>query len=406
MQRISDDTLLKRFREVLQQVGPQITASKYDKLEIEKPNRKTLAKRFGSWSEAKSKALTADEVFQTSRTHAALADQNKSLIKRIEKERNITQAFVNNCLAAIAKMNIRSVPIPKRDKAVEKLEAHAMRSDAHVGEELDKKQVQGMGNYGFKIYKKRIDRWVDKMITFREQDKKSLGLNKLVIEHLGDQVTGESIYKGQSFYLDLSLTDQLFYSVEVESEAILALAQVYPEVEIFMVPGNHGRPGLKGGNHYRTNFDYLFYRALKQALAPQKNVKIYISESPSMIVQHGNFTFFLTHGDAAKGWMGIPFYGLERMLRRLPGLYNMIIHYMLSGHFHQPAAIGDSKILLNGSIVGGDELSINRMGLANLPSQKLFYFDNIHGINRETDLHLADPMQLTADKDGIFTEWV
>jgi hypothetical protein len=76
------------------------------------------------------------------------------------------------------------------------------------------------------------------------------------------------------------------------------------------------------------------------------------------------------------------------------------------GHFHQPASIGDSKVLLNGSLVGGSELSINRMGLTNLPSQKLFYFDKKHGINRETNLHLADPVQLEADENGIFTAWV
>jgi len=405
MTEITDELLLKQFKEILQQVGPQTSAAKYDRLGIPRPARGTLAKRFGSWNEAKTRALYED-IQQSDETHIALAEQNKVLLKRIEKERNHTQAFVNNCLASIAKMNIKPVTPPKKETHTENLEAHAMRSDAHVGEEVTKESVQGISNYGSEIYKQRIGTWIDKMITFREQDKKSLGLNKLVVYYLGDQVTGETIFRGQAFYLDLNLTDQLFYSVEVESNALLALAQVYPNVEIFCVLGNHGRPGMKGANHWKTNFDYLFYRSLKQTLANQKNIQVYISESPSMIVQHGNFIFFLTHGDAAKGWMGIPFYGLERMLRRLPGLYNMVIHYMLCGHFHQPAAIGDSKILLNGSVVGGSELSINRMGLTNLPSQKLFYFDKVHGINRETDLHLALPMELKPDKHGVFTPWV
>ena len=398
--------LLKQFKSVLEKVGHTISANAYDQLAIDRPPRRTLERQFGvSWNELKTKAL--NEFPSVDTTYQALLGQNRSLLKRIEKERDITNAFINNCLAAIARMDIKPVPIPKKEVGTEDLQAHALRSDAHVGEYLDRDWVQKISHYNAETYEKRIgERWTDRMITFREQDKRSLGLNELVIHHLGDQVTGESIYKGQAFYLDLHLTDQLFYSVEVETKALLSLAQVYPKIEIFCIAGNHGRPGKKGENHHKTNFDYLFYRALKQALAPQKNIKVYVSESTSMIVQHGNFIFMLTHGDAAKGWMGIPFYGLERMFRRLPGLYNMIIHYLLCGHHHQPAAIGDSKILLNGSVVGGSELSINKMGLTNLPSQKLFYFDKKHGINRETDLHLDDPVILTPDDSGIFTTWV
>lgn len=407
MVKLPDEVVLKQFRAVLDQVGESISASRYDQLEMPfKPGRKTLERRFGSWLEAKIRAGHINATTTPNNTHIALAEQNKNLLGRIEKERDITQAFVNNCLAAIAKMNIGVVPIPVPEVHTENLDAHAMRSDAHVGEFLDPRLVQGLSHYDVGTYKKRVDRWVEKIIHFREQDKNSLGLNKLVISHLGDQVTGESIYKGQAFYLDLNLTDQLFTSVEVEASALLTIAKVYPKVELFCVIGNHGRPGAYGANHRKTNFDYLFYRSLKQALSNQPNINIYVSESPSMVVQHGNFIFLLNHGDAAKGWMGIPFYGLERMYRRLPNLYNMVVHYELVGHHHQPANIGDSKVLLNGSLVGGSELSINRMGLANLPSQKLFYFDKTHGINRETNLHLADPVQLKADSHGIFTEWI
>ena len=404
MPKTPDDTLIKAFQAILHQVGTDISANKYDKLAIPtKPGRKTLERAFGSWSEAKSIALGNEA---SNLTHVALAEQNKVLLTRIEKERDLTQAFVNNCLVAISRMNIAPVKVPKKEVGNEDLQAHAMRSDAHVGEYLIPSSVQNLSSYNAEIYKKRVQRWTEKMILFREQDKNSLGLNKLIIHHLGDQVTGESIYKGQAFYIDLNLADQLFLSVEIETNAILALAQVYPKIELYGVVGNHGRPGAYGANHRKTNFDYLFYRSLKQALINQKNVKVFVSESPSMVVQHGNFIFLLNHGDAAKGWMGIPFYGLERMFRRLPNLYNMIVHYELVGHHHQPANIGDSKVLLNGSLVGGSELSINRMGLTNLPSQKLFYFDKRHGLNRETNLHLEDPVQLKADKNGIFTEWV
>jgi len=305
----------------------------------------------------------------------------------------------------MAKCRFQPAKIPRKEQSKENLESHALRSDAHVGEYLDAKWVQGISHYDANTYKERAEKWAEKMILFRDQDKRSLGLNKLVLNFLGDQCGGESIYKGQAFYLDLHLVDQLFFSIEVETNCILALAQVYPEIEIFCVLGNHGRVGVPGQHSRRTNFDYLFYHGLKTALVQQKNVKVYISESPSMIVAHGKFIFLLNHGDAAKSWMGIPYYGLERMFRRLPGLYNMMIHYELCAHHHQPASIAD-KVFLNGSMVGGSDLSINRMGLTNLPSQKLFYFHPEKGINRESNLYLAKPVVLEPDESGIYTAYV
>lgn len=396
--------MLEQFQRVLNHVGWDISAGKYDRLQIVHPPRRTMENKIGkSWSELKT--MVAEQC-QPTTTHQALATQNQALLDRLDRAQHLNKIFVDNCLAAIAKMQPKPVPIPKRVKTKENLTMHGMRSDAHVGEYLDKNWVQGLSHYDAETYKSRVERWTHKVCLFRDQDKASLGLNKLVLAFLGDQVTGESIYKGQPFYLDLSLTDQLFLSVETEASALLTLASVFPEIEVFCVVGNHGRPGNKGQNHMRTNFDYIFYRSLKMALDRQENIHIYVSESPSMVVQHGDFNFMLTHGDAARGWMGIPFYGLERMRRRLPDLYNMMIHYTLAGHHHQPANIGDSKILLNGSLVGGSELSINKIGLSNLPAQKVFYFDPHHGINRETNLHLADPVILEPDEHGIYTAHV
>jgi hypothetical protein len=273
-----------------------------------------------------------------------------------------------------------------------------------VGGVVDSVFVQGVSEYNIDIYKTRLARWVEKILLFREQDKASLGLNKLVISFLGDQLEGENIYQGQSFYLDASLVQQLFIAVEQEASALITLAQIFPEIEVYCTNGNHGRPGKKGENHHETNFDYIFYVCLKKWVENQKNIKIFIAESPSMIVQHGNFIFAISHGDSCKSWNGIPFYGLERMMRRLPDLYGMVVNYFLVGHFHQSANIGD-KIIVNGCFPGGSDLSVNKMGIASIPSQKLFYFDKKYGINRESDIYLADPVILKKDSNNIYTSY-
>jgi len=279
-----------------------------------------------------------------------------------------------------------------------------LRSDAHVGEKVDPKWVQGIGSYNIDIYKSRLKKWLEKIILFKEQDEKSLGLNKLVIMYLGDMVTGESIYKGQSYFIDLNLAQQLFLLVEEESNAILKLAEYFNEIEIDAVWGNHGRIGRKGENHPQTNFDYIFYRALKMALSSQNNVNIYVSECPTMLIRHGNYNFSLNHNDNVRAWNGIPYYGLQRKIYRLNRLYDIKIHYMMGGHFHTPGNI-DDEIYLNGSMVGGTDLSINKMTMSSRASQRIYYFDKKFGINRESNLYLSEPVSLEADDKGIYTDY-
>jgi len=395
----SNEQLFQEFKDVLAVVGYDILALDYDKIEIAHPSRKGLVRRLGkSWNELKTLACPDTEA-QRSRY---LLIQNKQLSSQLELERNKTRQILDNCLAEIAKVSFQPFPIPKIEKSNESLEFHALRSDAQVGEKINAASVQNLSRYDLEIYQKRLNKWVEKILIFKEQDKKSLGLNKLVIDHLGDQVDGESIFKGQAFYLDASLFQQLFKSVECEASALMTLAKYFTEIEVYCVDGNHGRPAGRGENHGQTNFDRIFYTCLKKWCERQKNIKIHVSESPSMLVQHGNFLFLLNHGNAAKSWNGIPFYGLERMQRRLPDLYGMIIHYGLYGHFHQPANIED-KIFINGCFPGGSDLSINQMSLKSIPSQKIFYFHKTNGINRETNLYLDEPVKLTADRHNIYT---
>jgi hypothetical protein len=397
------NTALQALKRILLEHGETISVHKYDQIrDPYKPAARTLKRLFPgeSWSLIKARVIDgADNDKQQ-----YLIKQNQRLIEQLEKQRNLTQIFIDNCLAAIEKRAFQPLPIPRKIKAKENLTFFALRSDAQVGQVNEERDTQGIAHYDFETYKRRAERWVEKVLSFKAQDQQSLGLNKLVINHLGDQVEGEDIYKGQPFYLDFPAVDQLFHSLEIETNLILRLAKEFHEIELFCVAGNHGRSGSPRSAHKRTNFDYIFYRCLQMSLRSQKNIKIFVSESPSMIVRHGKFHFLLNHGDTAKSWQGIPYYGLERMFRRLPDLYNMIIHYELVGHHHTPSNLAD-KIIMNGCLPGGSDFSVNKLHLSGLPSQKIFYFHPEHGINRETNLKLAEPITLQEDENRIFTNY-
>ena len=400
MEAKEPEKLIEKVREIFAQHGTEITPDEYDTLEFEgKPSRPTLRKYIGAWQVVRSLAIGEIQ------NHTSyLKKMNEKLLKDLTHERNRNQIIIENCLGAISKCAFSPADIPPPEKVKYAQEFHAMKSDDHVGELVDPKWTQGVSEYNSDIFKERLHKWAHKIISFRDQDKGSLGLNKLVINFLGDIVTGEQIFKGQSFFIEFSAVDQLFFAFNEYMKIILTLAQHFPEVEIYTVQGNHGRVGRKGEAHPRTNMDYIFYRLIEYAMRQQDNVQVFVSESPTMIIRHGDYNFALNHNDDTRGWNGIPYYGLDRKARRLGDLYGMTIHYKLGGHFHSPANLND-ETLLNGTMMGGSDLSINKMRVATTPSQKIFYFDKKHGIHRESNLYLAEKPVLKPDKNNIYTAY-
>jgi hypothetical protein len=233
----TDEEARETLYNILLEHGEDLSAGRYLKLSSPRPAMTSINRIFGSWNEMK-RAVIPDA---SGVRKEYLIKQNRKLLTQVEHHRNIAQIFVDNCLGAIEKIEFKPVRHPKMVRTKENLEFHALRSDAHVGEVVDEKWTEGLSIYNVDVYKERLNKWVEKIILFRDQDKRSLGLNKLIINYLGDQVTGEHIYKGQAFYIDLSLTDQLFTTLEAETNAILTLAGAFPSIEIFCVLGNHGR---------------------------------------------------------------------------------------------------------------------------------------------------------------------
>ena len=393
--------LIQRVKEIFDEYG-DLDSKEYDDLDIpDKPCRKHLRKMIGVWQVVRDQAGANPNKLQ--KTY--LQGQNEKLLRDIEKQRNVNQIFIDNCLAALSKVSFFPAKIPRQEKATEQQEFHSMKSDDHVGELVESTWVQGVNEYNIDLFKSRLQLWMEKVMLFREQDKRSLGLNKLIVYMLGDHVTGETVYHGQSYMIDAPVVDQFMTGMEEYTNTFLTLAQTFPQIEIFCVPGNHGRPGRKGDNHPKSNFDYLLFRMMKKVFEKQDNINVYVSECPTMLIQNGCYNFALNHNDDTRGWNGIPYYGLDRKARRLGDLYGMQVHYKLGGHFHSPANLND-ETLLNGTMVGGSDLSVNQMRTASLPSQKIFYFDKKHGINRESNIYLAVRNVLKPDDNGIYTAYV
>jgi len=334
-----------------------------------------------------------------------LLKENDKLRKSLDIESHRSGLLLKKIKEVFSKPEKKHLQSPQSRKSEGIQEVHIQRSDGHTGLEVSPSNTQLLGSYNVEIYIKRLQELQNKLYNFWNEDKNAQGLRKVVVSYLGDMVEGDgNIYPGQSYHCQMSVMEQVKQTAEAESQWIEFLASYMDEVEIFCVDGNHGKVGGKySKSNPNDNWDSLFYYLLKMRIQHLKNVKIFISGSPSMLVQHGDFKFLYIHGDIIRGGSGIPFCGAERLAGKVSDLYNMVIDYVFSAHHHTPAQFG--KVYMNGSMVGGSDLSINKMSVSGRPSQNMMYFHPKHGINRYSEIFLEERQRLEADGNGIFTGW-
>ncbi len=280
----------------------------------------------------------------------------------------------------------------------------ALFSDLQYGQVVEPSFTSNIGCFNPDIAKQRITLWADKIINFKKADENYHTLNELILMNLGDNLENYTIYEGQKFNVIGDIIDSLYELALFLADAKRRFCSYFPIVREFKVSGNHGRIGKKGDYSERDNLDYLLYRTENLMLQQQKNYIGFISKCPIMMLRLGNFDWFITHGHQVKRYMSIPYYGLERFYRNVNVMANKIFRYGVVPHSH--GSFQAVRLIMNGTFVGGSDLSINNMAEISESVQKTFIYNNEHGIHRTTDLYLSEPLNLKLDKENIYTDWI
>jgi hypothetical protein len=344
------------------------------------------------------------------RTKEELIKNIKALSDQLTKAKAINEIIVDTVKAsvdALPKMKVPDVIIKKGQHRPEV--AMLDFGDVHVGERVVKEDVANMTEYSFDKFLERMDVLRDSIAECIDIQRSRIPINTLVINMLGDIVTGEDIYLGQNRNIDMELTKQTFEGAHYISEKLITpMAKLFNKVRIHAVFGNHGRTGKPGQFHPRTNFDYIVYRFLYEHYRNQPNVEINIAECPLMLFklpEAPNYNHLLCHGDTVNSWMSVPYYGIQRDAGKYVQLFNMPLHYIHIGHFHNSAKIDMpyGEQIVNGSFCGGSELSIFKMKTKSRPKQLLFGFNDTRGKTWSYDIQLTGMDVPVRDSRGFYT---
>lgn len=118
--------------------------------------------------------------------------------------------------------------------------------------QLGKRDYRGT-NYAVQAIKNTIPMIGARYDALRDQGHQ---LGKLIIANMGDSVEGcVGFYPDQEFNVELSRREQVRLGRELCTAQILAWADDFEEVDVIVVPGNHGENRDENGNIFTNNGD-------------------------------------------------------------------------------------------------------------------------------------------------------
>jgi len=264
--------------------------------------------------------------------------------------------------------------------------------DFHLGENVDKEVVCGFGEYNFEIFVSRLKFLSESIKSITIKKLRGYQIKKLVIFGMGDMISGriheELIENAEDIMF------QIINGAYVTAQFVLEMAQMFPEIEIVGVLGNHGRLTKKKYFKKRyVNWDFVFYQFLSIFLAGNEQIKCDFPKSYFVVKKIYGWNFLILHGDNIRSWMGIPWYGIERAMHKLGDLLQskgVNIHYRVLGHFHNTGELDrvPGEIIINGSVIGGNEYSLMAMSAFERPTQLFF------GVHKEIGVTWRYPLRL------------
>lgn len=279
------------------------------------------------------------------------------LLKAFEKNlRNITKVK--------PKFNIN--PITQTDSGL-----CLVLSDQHIGEIVGDDVVQN--EYNYKVALERLDKLLDSVLTFPVQ---SSNINVL---QCGDTLKG--LIHGGLYTSEGSFIESIDKAVDYNVYLYQVLSQVYSEVNVYSITGNHDRvTDLPSNSNKSLDFTRLIDKMVAKQLKALgiTNVNILVSDTPYHLINVNSAKVLVFHGDTVRKYN--PADANQRGLLQdlCLGTFKVPYKHAVSGHTHSFSACHNQyggMNIVNGTLVGSNSFGVSNGMRDIVPSQTIFYVD-------------------------------
>lgn len=331
--------------------------------------------------------FVADEPRREVEQLRALLSIERQRAKALDKERIAADRIVEYAKIALRSLPTVRPPAPlpaSKRKGKTRESAVLLASCWHIGETVRAEEMGGLNAYDFDVFCARLQHVIDTTVKFCLDNMVGYEFDELHVIHTGDAVSGiihDELIESNC----LNIVEQAHLGALVTAQALRELCAVFPKVVFTGVVGNHGRTekAKRWKGKAQVNWDYVFYNYLATMLRDQPNITFNVPLSFWAGIEIRGYNFHISHGDTAKSWNGIPFYGLNREAGKwteIAAVQSKVWHYFIRSHYHTSGNLQRpaGEMILNASLKGGDEYAMG-LALFGAPIQTLFGVHERHG---------------------------
>ena len=301
-----------------------------------------------------------------------LADKLTKALKQLQHQRD-----ENMALRAVTRKDSRSTAL--EDKLLEVFESSIKKvkpipydpekyrdvqhewgnivgmSDWHIGEEVDKEQTEGLGEFNYVIADKRIKKYIKKI--------KSSNINRsknLIIADLGDNIRG--IIHGGLQDTEESLMVSLVKCFDITVSFIKSMLTMYDKINYQFVVGNHSRleDMIKSKDKYQ-DYSWLVIQMVIRMFENEPRVKFNISKSGYAFFKVNGVGVMMFHGDTFRNYNPTSATSRTILQDHCFHMFKEYAKFFISGHTHVPVTVANQYggfNVISGCLVGSNEYGV------------------------------------------------
>lgn len=221
-------------------------------------------------------------------------------------------------------------------------------TDIHMGAVQEPDEIEGFNAYSPEIADARLTDFTERWLRWVEYQRKAYSITDASVLITGDLISGD-------IHEELRNTNaypspvQVVEAARMISATIAQIAPYFNSVAIhFVSEDNHSRltkkPQAKEAG--LNSLNYLVGKMIEAYVKDLSNVQMNIYPMLEKVVEVNGRLYLITHGHTIKGWMGVPWYGVERKVsKEAQSRLHLIMqeaerareigfHKYIFGHFH------------------------------------------------------------------------
>ena len=242
---------------------------------------------------------------------------------------------------------------PKKSKARDTVIAVNQTSDSHMGAVQKADEIEGLNEFNPEVCERRNMGFAQASLSYFETLRVAYDINELVWLFTGDLISGD-IHPELQITNAFPMPVQVVEAAKLHAKQVASVAPYFEKLRIeFIVDDNHARLTKKpqASEAGYNSMNYLVAVMMKQYLSGHDNVEMNIYPMHEKVVGVGNMRYLIMHGHSIRGWMGVPWYGIERKAGKestarmqaimqaqddqvLWRMKEIGFHKMIHGHFH------------------------------------------------------------------------